>query len=42
MRYLRGTVNLGLTYVAGLPPYAQIFTDASHASDPDTTVRPRV
>jgi hypothetical protein len=36
LRYLRGTVNLGLTYRTGYPLYYQIFTDASHASCVDT------
>jgi hypothetical protein len=36
LRYLRGTVDLGLQYASGYPLYAQIFTDASHANCPDT------
>ena len=36
LRYLKGTVNLGLTYQAGFPLFYQIFTDASHASCLDT------
>ena len=36
LRYLRGTQAQCLVYRAGFPMYAQIFTDASHASEPDT------
>jgi hypothetical protein len=36
LRYLRGTVNLGLTYRTGYPLFCQVFTDASHASCVDT------
>ena len=36
LRYLRGTAGQGLTYRSGFPLYLQIFTDASHASEPDT------
>lgn len=36
LRYLQGTRNQGLTYKAGFPLYYQVFTDASHASCPDT------
>jgi hypothetical protein len=36
LRYLKGTVNEGLTYRTGFPLYYQIFTDASHASCVDT------
>jgi len=36
LRYLRGTKAQGLYYASGYPLYTQIFTDASHASDPDT------
>lgn len=35
LRYLRATRDKGLEYSAGLPQHLQIFTDASHASDPD-------
>ena len=36
LRYLKGTINEGLTYRTGFPLYYQIFTDASHASCVDT------
>ena len=36
MRYLQGTKNQVLEYVGGYPLYYQIFTDASHASCPET------
>ena len=36
LRYLKGTLNKGLHYQAGFPPFYQIFTDASHASCVDT------
>jgi len=36
LRYLKGTVNEGLTYRTGFPLYYQVFTDASHASCIDT------
>ena len=36
LRYLKGTVNLGLIYQAGFPLFYQVFTDASHANCPDT------
>ena len=36
LRYLKGTLNQGLHYQAGFPPFYQIFTDASHASCVDT------
>jgi hypothetical protein len=36
LRYLQGTLHLGLTYCSGYPLYLQVFTDASHASCVDT------
>ena len=36
LRYLKGTINEGLTYCSGFPLYYQIFTDASHAGCVDT------
>ena len=36
LRYLKGTLALGLTYRSGFPLFLQIFTDASHASCVDT------
>ena len=36
LRYLKGTINAGLHYETGFPPFYQIFTDASHASCVDT------
>jgi hypothetical protein len=36
LRYLKGTLNQGLTYRTGFPLYYQVFTDASHASCVDT------
>ena len=36
LRYLKGTINLGLTYRTGFPLYYQFFTDASHAGCVDT------
>ena len=36
LRYLKGTITLGLMYRAGYPLFFQIFTDASHASCTDT------
>ena len=36
LRYLKGTINEGLTYRTGFSLYSQIFTDASHASCVDT------
>ena len=36
LRYLKGTINDGLTYRTGFPLYYQVFTDASHASCVDT------
>ena len=36
LRYLKGTLTLGLTYRSGFPLYLQVFTDASHASCVDT------
>jgi hypothetical protein len=36
LRYIKGTINDGLTYRTGFPLYYQIFTDASHASCVDT------
>ena len=36
LRYLKGTINKGLHYQAGFPPFYQVFTDASHASCVDT------
>ena len=36
LRYLKGTINDGITYRTGFPMYYQIFTDASHASCVDT------
>ena len=36
LRYIRGTINQGLTYQTGFPMVYQIFTDASHASCVDT------
>ena len=36
IRYLQGTKNQVLRYKAGYPLYYQVFTDASHASCPDT------
>ena len=36
LRYLQGTKAQVLRYVGGYPLYYQIFTDASHASCPDT------
>ena len=36
LRYLKGTVTLGLTYRSGFPLFYQLFTDASHASCVDT------
>ena len=36
LRYLKGTVALGLMYTARFPVFLQIFTDASHASCVDT------
>jgi hypothetical protein len=36
LRYLKGTLNMGLTYCSGFPLYLQVYTDASHASCVDT------
>jgi hypothetical protein len=36
LRYIKGTINMGLTYRSGFPLYLQVFTDASHASCVDT------
>ena len=36
MRYLRSTANMPLSMRAGFKRKLQIFTDASHAGDPDT------
>jgi len=36
LRYLKGTVNMGLTFRSGYPLYMQVFTDASHANCVDT------
>ena len=35
LRYLRGTLTLGLNYTRGFPLYPQIFPDASHVKDTD-------
>ena len=36
LRYLKGTITLGLMYRAGYPLFFQIFTDARHVSCVDT------
>ena len=36
LRYLQGSIELGLTYRSGFPSLYQVFTDASHASCVDT------